>query len=111
CRLRLLAEAVAAVDGPVAAGQKRHLCLLAALGAGYRVHFALPATVAATAVSAVTVPATVASAGTAVGAATGTALRLVRVALFGVVLLVFAAKRERSAAVLTGKCLVLIAYG
>ena len=36
----LTAEAIAAVDGPVAAGQERYGCLIAAFGANHAVHLA-----------------------------------------------------------------------
>ncbi len=36
----LTTEAVAAVDGPVAAGQERYGCLIAAFGANHGVHLA-----------------------------------------------------------------------
>ena len=36
----LTTEAIAAVDGPVAAGQERYGCLIAAFGANHGVHLA-----------------------------------------------------------------------
>ena len=36
----LTTEAIAAVDGPVAAGQERYGCLIAAFGANHAVHLA-----------------------------------------------------------------------
>jgi len=36
----LTTEAIAAVDGPVAAGQERYSCLIAAFGANHAVHLA-----------------------------------------------------------------------
>src|SRR3989304_8446608 len=74
-RRRLLAEAVAAIDGPGPSREERYLGVLAALGTHGRVHLTPSAAVSAAAV---------ASAGAPAGGTGGTAVGLVGVALFGV---------------------------
>src|SRR6266545_7515568 len=101
-RSRLLAKAVAAVDGPVPARAEGYLCVLTALSADGVVHFALAAVATAAAVAAAAVATVVAAAaGAPVLAAGRAALGLVCVALFAVVLLVVRAERERLVAVET----------
>jgi len=108
-RRRLLAEAVAAVNGPVAAWSERHLRVLAALRTDGVVHLARAAAVAATAAVAAAAAAVVAG---AAGLPTvRAALGLVGVTLFAMVLLVVRAKRERPATVYTRKGPVLKAHG
>ena len=102
----MLAEAVAAVDGPVSTREERDFGALAALCAGDGVHFAGPVTTAVTVGGAIAA----APAGTPVRATAGTALGFVCVALFGVVLLIVRSERERAVAVHTGQGLVLITH-
>jgi hypothetical protein len=92
---RLLAKAVAAVDRLVAAWHERHFGLLTATSTSSGMHFTL-ASAAATG---------------ALRRSTGrTTLRLVRVAFFGVVRLVFGVERKRSPAVLARELLVGVAH-
>src|SRR5207253_4315429 len=105
----LLAEAVATVNGPVAAGPEGHLRVLAALRANGIVHLAWAAAVAA-ATAAVAAAAAVVT-GAAGLPAVRAALRLVGVSLFAMVLLVVRAERERCATVHTRKGPVLKAHG
>src|SRR3970282_1402243 len=100
-RRRLLAAAVAATAGADPSREDRALGVVAALGTHGGVHLTPSAAVSAAAV---------ASAGAPAGATEGTALGLVGVALFGVVLLVVRAERELLAAVLTCECPVFVAH-
>jgi hypothetical protein len=109
---RLTTEAVAAVNRAIASGLERHLGILTTLGADGGVHFAAPIA-AATATTTVPVS-TAAAAARALAAPSQTAgrttLRLVSVALLGVILLIFSAEGEGLAAVLAGKSPVLVAH-
>jgi hypothetical protein len=108
---RLTTEAVAAVHRAIASGLERHLGILATLGADGGVHFAAPI---AAATATATVPVAAATTARALAAPSQTArrttLRLVGVALFGVILLIFSAEGEGLAAVLAGKSPVLVAH-
>src|SRR5207244_4679256 len=94
-RRRLLAEAVAAVNGPIAAWSERHLRVLAALRTDGVVHLARAAAVAATAAVAAAAAAVVA--GAAGLPPVRPALGLGGVAPFPIVLPAVPATRARTA--------------
>jgi hypothetical protein len=80
------------------------LSVLVAAGANSGVHLSTPAAITAAAAVAA------AAVGPAVLPASRAALRLVRVALLGVILLVVRAKRERLTAILARECPILITH-
>ena len=97
--LALLAEAVAAVDGPVAARFEGYLGILTALGADDRVHFAGSATATATAVATATAAAATAASGFLGSATRRAALGFVREPEL-VVTFLFSGREDEAAAAL-----------
>ena len=97
----LLAEAVTAINGPVAPGPERDFGILAALGADSREHFPAPAAEPAAAAEPA-VAESAAAAATPVGSASlsarRTPLRLVGVAFVRMILLVIGRENERGTA-------------
>jgi hypothetical protein len=99
----LLPEAIATVHGAIATRLEGDFCVLAALGTDGGIHLSLRPAIAAALTAVIAFAATRLAAGL-------TALRLVGVALFGVVGLVVSAEGKGLAAILTSKRPVLVAH-
>jgi hypothetical protein len=96
----LLPEAVAAVHWAIATRQEGDFCIFAALGTDGGMHLSRGSTIAAAVIAF----------GTTGLAAGRTTLRLVGVALFGVIGLIVSAEGERLTAVLTGESPILVTH-
>ncbi len=96
-------EAIAAVDGPVACRHEWHRSVLAALGTDHRVHLTGASIVPAPGTTAIPLVPSLSSTGRAT-------LRLICVALFGVIRLVVGAKGKRLSAVHAGQRSIFVAH-